>query len=146
MDSSGVRTYAIRPYCRAKGTIRRPHLPQATQAGSSLDRVDVFGLGEVAASLAAQDYPYLEFLRKDSLSAGVYSLRVGDKDRQRPHGEDEVYYVISGRAKVRIGDEERGISLGDTIFVAKTVEHRFFDIEEDLLLLVIFAPPESSGG
>ncbi|HEX5911695.1 MAG TPA: cupin domain-containing protein [Rubrobacter sp.] len=108
--------------------------------------MDVFGLGEVAARLAAQDSPYLEFLRRESLSAGVYSLRVGDQDRQRPHREDEVYYVISGRAKVRIGDEERGISLGDTIFVAKQVEHRFFDIEEDLLLLVIFAPPESSGG
>ena len=107
--------------------------------------MDVFPLGEVAGRLAAQDHPYLEFLRKESLSVGVYSLRVGDEDRQRPHGEDEVYYVISGRAKVRIGDDEQTVSLGDTIFVAKQVEHRFFDIEEDLLLLVIFAPPESSG-
>jgi mannose-6-phosphate isomerase-like protein (cupin superfamily) len=107
-------------------------------------RMDVFGLGEVAGRLAAQDYPYLEFLRKESLSLGVYSLRVGDEDRQQPHGEDEIYYVISGRAKVRIADEERGVSLGDTIFVAKSVEHKFFDIEEDLMLLVIFAPPEGS--
>jgi mannose-6-phosphate isomerase-like protein (cupin superfamily) len=107
--------------------------------------MDVFRLGEVAARVAAQDYPYLEFLRRESLSVGLYSLRVGDDDRQQPHSEDEVYYVISGRARVRIGGEEGTVSLGDTIFVAKTVEHRFFDIEEDLLLLVVFAPPEGSG-
>jgi mannose-6-phosphate isomerase-like protein (cupin superfamily) len=106
--------------------------------------MDVFGLGEMAAKLAAQDYPYLEFLRRESLSVGLYSLRTGDQDRQQPHGEDEVYYVISGRAKVRIGGEERDVSLGDTIFMAKGVEHRFFDIEEDLMLLVVFAPPEGS--
>lgn len=106
--------------------------------------MDVFGLGEVAARLAAQDSPYLEFLRKESLSVGLYSLRVGDADRQQPHAEDEVYYVVSGRGKVRIADEERTVSLGDTIFVTKQVEHRFFDIQEDLLLLVVFAPPEGS--
>jgi quercetin dioxygenase-like cupin family protein len=52
--------------------------------------------------------------------------------------------VVRGNAKMRLGREERSISKGDVIFVEKNLEHRFFAIEEELVLLVIFAPAESS--
>jgi quercetin dioxygenase-like cupin family protein len=44
---------------------------------------------------------------------------------------------------MRVGAEDRMISGGSVIFVAKEVEHRFYDIEEELVLLVFFAPAES---
>jgi mannose-6-phosphate isomerase-like protein (cupin superfamily) len=78
------------------------------------------------------------------MSAGVYVLAVGGVDKQTPHNEDEIYYVVRGRAKMRLGREERSVNSGDVIFVEKTLEHRFFDIAEELELLVIFAPAESS--
>jgi quercetin dioxygenase-like cupin family protein len=52
--------------------------------------------------------------------------------------------LVRGKAKVRLGREERSISQTDVIFVEKNLEHRFFDIAEELVLLVIFAPAETS--
>jgi mannose-6-phosphate isomerase-like protein (cupin superfamily) len=78
------------------------------------------------------------------MSAGIYLLSAGATDKQTPHQEDEIYYVVGGKAKVRLGREERSISQGDVIFVEKNLEHRFFDIAEELVLLVIFAPAETS--
>jgi mannose-6-phosphate isomerase-like protein (cupin superfamily) len=86
---------------------------------------------------------YLEFLRISSMSAGVYTLIAGATDQQKPHKEDELYYVVRGRARMRAGAEDRDISQGSVIFVAAEVEHRFYDIVEELVVLVFFAPAES---
>ncbi len=86
---------------------------------------------------------YLEFLRVPSMSAGLYVLAAGATDQQRPHHEDEMYYVIRGRARFRAGTEDNEISAGSVLFVAAEVEHRFYDITEDLQVLVFFAPAES---
>lgn len=86
---------------------------------------------------------YLEFLRLPALSAGVYVLPAGAPDPQRPHNEDELYYVIRGRARMKVGEEHQEIAAGSVIFVGARVEHRFYDIEEELAILVFFAPAES---
>jgi mannose-6-phosphate isomerase-like protein (cupin superfamily) len=88
--------------------------------------------------------PYLEFVRVPSLSVGLYVLEAGAVDRQQPHGEDEVYYVIEGRSRMTVGDEVRDVEPGSVVFVAATVPHRFHDIVEELRILVFFAPPEDS--
>lgn len=88
--------------------------------------------------------PYLEFLRSDSLSVGLYQLPAGGIDPQQPHTEDEVYYVIGGQAQITVGDETRPVQAGSTVFVAAHVPHKFHTIEEDLTILVFFAPPEGS--
>ena len=74
------------------------------------------------------------------MSAGLYVLPAGEDDRQTPHEEDEIYYVLSGRATVAIDGEETEVGAGATIFVARHVDHRFHSITEELRLLVIFAP------
>ena len=86
---------------------------------------------------------YQEFLRVPAMSAGLYVLAAGASDPQSPHHEDEMYYVVRGRARFRAGAEEREISAGSLLFVAAQVEHRFYDIAEELAVLVFFAPAES---
>jgi mannose-6-phosphate isomerase-like protein (cupin superfamily) len=86
---------------------------------------------------------YQEFLRVPAMSAGLYVLAAGAADPQRPHHEDEMYYVIRGRARFRTGDEDREVGAGSVLFVAARVEHRFYDITEELAVLVFFAPAES---
>ena len=86
---------------------------------------------------------YLEFLRVSSLSAGVYVLAAGGTDPQKPHHEDEMYYVVRGRARMRIGGEEQAVAAGSIIFVAANVQHSFDEIAEELVVLVFFAPAES---
>jgi mannose-6-phosphate isomerase-like protein (cupin superfamily) len=63
-------------------------------------------------------------------------------DPQLPHAEDEVYYVVSGRATIQVAEEQQAVQAGSIIYVEAMVEHRFHTIEEDLTLLVFFAPAE----
>lgn len=87
---------------------------------------------------------YLEFLRIPVMSAGVYVLSAGASDPQTPHNEDELYYIVRGRARMRAGSDDREVSAGSIIFVAAQVEHRFYDIVEELVVLVFFAPAETA--
>ena len=86
---------------------------------------------------------YFEFLRRDVMSAGVYVLPAGGTDPQKPHKEDELYYVVSGRARMKVAADDREVKAGSVIFVAADVEHRFYDISEELVVLVFFAPAET---
>ena len=97
----------------------------------------------ISAERAQAGKLYKEFLRVPALSVGVYMLPAGGADPQKPHNEDEVYYVVRGRAHIRVGSEEQVVKAGSVIFVAALVEHRFFDISEELEALVFFAPAES---
>ena len=87
---------------------------------------------------------YLEFLRVPAMSAGIYVLPAGGADPQSPHQEDEMYYVVRGRARMKAGSEEQAVGPGTIIFVAAGVEHRFYDISEELTVLVFFAPAETA--
>ena len=86
---------------------------------------------------------YLEFLRVPAMSAGVYVLPAGGTDTQTPHKEDEMYYAVRGRARMTIAGEEQAVKEGSMIFVGANVEHRFHDIQEELVVLAFFAPAES---
>ena len=105
---------------------------------------EAFALGEVRERQRASGKQSLEFLRRDDMSAGIYVLAKGANDTQSPHTEDELYYVISGRARFKAGDADREVSPGDTLFVAAELPHRFHSIEEDLVLLVVFAPAKGT--
>jgi quercetin dioxygenase-like cupin family protein len=100
-------------------------------------------LPEIEEQRAQSGKPYREFLRVPAMSAGLYVLAAGAADHQKPHREDEIYYVVRGRARFKAGSEDREVSTGDVIFVAAEVGHRFYDITEELAVLVLFAPAET---
>src|SRR5689334_18080548 len=104
--------------------------------------MDAFEISRVAEERAKLGKLYLEFLRVPSISAGLYVLEAGSVDPQRPHTEDEIYYVVRGRAAIRVADEERAVGPGSVIYVAAGVPHRFHTIEETREILVVFAPAE----
>jgi mannose-6-phosphate isomerase-like protein (cupin superfamily) len=105
--------------------------------------VDFKDLGSLAADRARRGDAYLEFLRVAAMSAGLYVLPAGSVDAQTPHGQDELYYVVRGKARMRAGAEDRPLEAGTVVFIAAHVEHRFYDIQEELMVLVLFAPAES---
>jgi len=106
--------------------------------------MQTFNLTNLVAERAKTDQAWLEFLRVPSLSMGLYCLKAGQSDRQQPHTEDEVYYVISGKASFQAGGQKQAVGPGSLIFVERAEEHRFSDVTEDLTVLVFFAPPEGS--
>ncbi len=93
---------------------------------------------------AATEASYREGLRVPHLSLGTYSIPAGAVDPQQPHTEDEVYIVLSGRAKLWTPDAVAEASAGSVLFVPAGEEHRFIDVEEDLTVVVVFGPAEHS--
>ena len=100
-------------------------------------------LAEIENQRTAAGKAYGEFLRLPSMSAGLYVLAAGATDSQKPHHEEEMYYVVRGKARFRAGDKDQEVSAGSILFVGKEVEHRFYDIQEEVAALVFFAPAES---
>ena len=92
----------------------------------------------------ADGHGYVDFLASSQLSVGLAIWPAGSTDRQKPHREDEVYYVIAGRGTICVAEENRQVKPGSLVFVAAGVEHRFHDIEEDLSVLVFWAPPHAA--
>ena len=76
------------------------------------------GLGRAAAP---QRRAHLEFLRRESLSCGLYVLEAGPTTPQEPHQEDEVYLVLEGRARLEAAGQDQPAGLGGVVFVARTV-------------------------
>jgi len=102
------------------------------------------GIDAVASELDGVDDLFAEPMREESMSIGVYRLAVGTTDPQEPHAEDEAYYVLSGQAKIRIGDSVHDLEPGELVYVDREVEHEFFDIESELTALVFFVPAYGS--
>ena len=101
-----------------------------------------FHIDDLCRQRAGKGKLYLEFLRVPAMSAGVYVLPKRGTDPQKPHGEDEMYYVVRGRARMQIGSDHAEVRPGSVIFVEAEREHKFYDIKEELEVLVFFAPAE----
>jgi mannose-6-phosphate isomerase-like protein (cupin superfamily) len=101
-----------------------------------------FHIDDLSRQRADKNKLYFEFLRVPAMSAGVYVLAKGGSDPQKPHHEDEMYYVVRGRARMQIGSDHAEVRPGSVIFVEAELEHRFYDIQEELEVLVFFAPAE----
>jgi len=108
--------------------------------------MDAWDLATIDRTRASAGQRYREFLRVPDLSAGLYVLEAGAPDPQSPHTEDELYYVVSGRGQVTVGDETREVVAGSLVFVAAGVPHRFSDISDRLEVLVVFGPAEGARG
>ena len=106
--------------------------------------MDLFELADVRMDLKETERRSVEFLRSDTMSVLLFELPAGAEDTQRPHTEDEIYHIISGRGAIRVGGEDSPVQPGTTVFVGANVEHRFHSIAEDLSILVVFAPPRGS--
>ncbi len=100
----------------------------------------VWSLADAMALHTREGGLYSQFFEVPEMSAGIYTLAAGTTDGQSPHDEDEIYYIIEGKATMFIDGDLTPVEAGATIFVAKDIEHRFQDITEDLTILVIFAP------
>ena len=87
---------------------------------------------------------YFELIRVPAMSAGLYVLQPGEPDQQKPHNEDELYYVVGGRAQIRVAGEDRPVAPGSVIFVGAGVEHHFHSILAELQVLVVFAPAKTA--
>jgi mannose-6-phosphate isomerase-like protein (cupin superfamily) len=106
------------------------------------ESMEAFELEELLEEHKAKGRLYYEFLRVPALSTGIYVLPEESADPQQPHGEDEVYFIASGRGMIQVDGVDRPVRPGSIVYVPATIDHRFHSITEDLQVLVFFAPSE----
>jgi mannose-6-phosphate isomerase-like protein (cupin superfamily) len=101
---------------------------------SSVARRDV---RHVARRLEAAGGGYEVVHSSPGLELGVYVLVAPEPDRQRPHGDDEVYLVLWGAGTLVVEGEPVDLTEGETAFVQAGADHHFADYER-IALLVVF--------
>jgi mannose-6-phosphate isomerase-like protein (cupin superfamily) len=82
---------------------------------------------------------YARLFVHGSLHVEFYAPR--GLDHQTPHKRDELYVVISGHGHFWNGQTRRSFSIGDLIFVAAGVPHRFEEFTDDFAAWVMFYGP-----
>lgn len=115
--------------------------PAAAGTGEKMDW-KAFEVSDLSARRAETGRAWLEFLKAESMTAGLYELAAGSKDPQNPHEKDEIYLIIAGKADLVVAGTPRPVTAGSVVYVKARIEHRFERIEEDLRVLVVFAPGE----
>ncbi len=93
---------------------------------------------------AAHEPRYVEHLRVPDLSVGTYVVPAGAADPQLPHAEDELYVVQRGSGRLAGPDGTVDLAPGAAVFVPAGEPHRFVEVTEDLVVLVVFVPAEGT--
>jgi mannose-6-phosphate isomerase-like protein (cupin superfamily) len=65
-----------------------------------------------------------------------------DRDPQKPHTRDEVYFVTRGKGQFFDGERRHAVEAGSFLFVAAGQTHRFEDFSPDFTVWVVFYGPE----
>jgi quercetin dioxygenase-like cupin family protein len=81
----------------------------------------------------------------DTLFVGLNCFEPGQSQTMHTHvGADKFYYVLTGRAKVIVGEESQMVEMGALIWAPAGVAHGVTNVEEQTVMLVAIAPPPSS--
>jgi mannose-6-phosphate isomerase-like protein (cupin superfamily) len=78
------------------------------------------------------------------LAANLYRLPPGETSMRDIHAEEEMYYVLGGKACLIMGDETFQVEAGMVVFIPPNCWHQSTNCgQEDLCYLCVFAPPPS---
>jgi mannose-1-phosphate guanylyltransferase len=92
---------------------------------------------ELSSRLNQENKSYVEVLSEESMS--VELAHYPNPEPKTPHNEDELYVILSGSGMVHVGSETHDVNEGDVVYVEQGVEHDFFDIEDEITALIVFA-------
>lgn len=84
-------------------------------------------------------------LEAGSLGARLWRLRPGQASTRHRHPrQEELYVLLEGRGRIRVGEESLELGRLDALLVEPdTVRQVFNDSDEEALWLVVGAPPEA---
>jgi len=78
----------------------------------------------------------------DRLFVGLNCFQRGQAQKVHAHaGADKFYYVVSGRARLTVGEETREVAEGDIVWAPAGMPHGVAEALERTVLLVGIAPP-----
>ena len=95
-----------------------------------------------AAHFDPARYGKVDLARGTSLFVGLNCFEIGQEQHVHAHrGADKFYLVLSGKARMRVGDEVRVAETGMLVWAPADVPHGVEEALERTVLLVGMAPP-----
>lgn len=74
---------------------------------------------------------------QDGAAAEVHHLEITDAKLHFHERTDEIYYIIDGRGRMRLDDEEIEVRMGQVVYVPRGVKHKAWG---QLKVLVVCIP------
>lgn len=95
---------------------------------------------ELRNELDAADTDAVRMFDSDSMTVGLkrYGEETARGKGSRKHTEDELYYVLDGTGKMKVGDEIHPVAAGDLLYVPQGESHDIVQIDREITVLKIF--------
>jgi mannose-6-phosphate isomerase-like protein (cupin superfamily) len=95
------------------------------------------------AQFADEKMQKVGLLETDRLYFDLYCLAPGQAQKVHRHaGSDKVYFVLSGRATVRVGEEQQELTVGQAALAPSGVDHGVANSTGEPLTLLVFMAPK----
>lgn len=96
-----------------------------------------------AARFSDEKMQKVGLFETDRLFCDLYCLKPGQAQKLHRHaGSDKIYYVLSGRGIVRVGEEERELTAGQAVLAPSGTEHGVTGAAGGPLVLLVFMAPK----
>jgi len=106
--------------------------------------VNQINVADAAEQLAEDGEMETELMREVSFSLQVMRFVPGDEDPMHAHAEEEIYLINAGEATLVTEDESVEVAPGDVVHLGSGTDHQFVDMDDELIVTVMYAPAEGS--
>jgi quercetin dioxygenase-like cupin family protein len=95
-----------------------------------------------AASFDAEKATKVDLFRSQHLFVGLNCFEPGQSQKVHVHaGADKFYLIVTGKARMTVGDETREVGPGTVVWAPADLPHGVAQALERTVLLVAIAPP-----
>ena len=103
--------------------------------------MDAFSSVLTRATFNPEKASKVDLFRGEHLFAGLNCFEPGQTQAVHTHaGADKLYFLVTGKARMRVGDESREAVAGDLIWAAAGVPHGVELALERTVMLVAIGP------
>ena len=75
------------------------------------------------------------------LSVTWVDVEPGSEQKPHSHGPQQVYVIIRGTGRMKVGDDERDVGAGHMVFIPPNTEHGIVNTGDEVLTYVSAATP-----
>jgi quercetin dioxygenase-like cupin family protein len=95
-----------------------------------------------AATFDAEKASKADLFRGQQLFVGLNCFEPGQSQKTHIHaGSDKFYLVLTGKARMTVGDETRDVEAGTVVWTPAGLPHGVAEALERTIMLVAIAPP-----
>jgi quercetin dioxygenase-like cupin family protein len=106
---------------------------------------DYFRSIDDAATFAKDKAAKADLFAGRQLFVGLNCFEPGQSQRVHVHaGSDKFYLVVSGKARMIVGDETRDVGKGTVVWAPADLPHGVVQALERTVMLIVIAPPPAN--